>query len=99
MIITYDDWIGFTGTITLITAYICSSINLHDAPKTIDLFNIYGSVAVGFNCIIKKTYPPLLLEILWLIVALKSLHYNIYNNHKPINNKQEIGLSKTYQEI
>ena len=99
MILTYDDWIGLTGTITLTTAYFCSSMNMHNAPKTIDFLNIYGSLSVGFNCIIKKTYPPLLLEILWFVVGLNSLYNNVFKKHKSINDKQEVSLTKPYQDI
>ena len=79
MIFTYDDWIGLTGTLTLSIAYFMTTNGYKKYEHLLcqDLLNIYGSFSVGFNCIIKKTYPPLLLEILWLIVAYKSLYTNI----------------------
>ena len=81
----YDDIIGITGTITLILAYYLNvSKVLENRPILIDFLNIYGSFGVGFNCIIKKTYPPLVLEIAWIIIAFGSLIRNISKfNKKP----------------
>ena len=103
MIFTYDDWIGFTGTISLTSAYFMSNNGYNKYKELLwqDFLNIYGSLSVGFNCIIKKTYPPLLLEILWLFVAFQSLYknYNLYNNRNNIIDNIKIMDTPYYQTI
>ena len=71
--IQHDDVIGFTGTITLLTAYGITTHNLIKNKKIIDIMNIYGAWAVGYNCWRKKIYPPLILEGAWFSIAVASL--------------------------
>lgn len=71
--IQHDDIIGLTGTICLLSAYGCSTHKLIKNQTLIDKMNIYGSLAVGYNCWRKKTYPPMLLEGAWFGIALASL--------------------------
>lgn len=75
--ISHDDIIGTTGTISLLSAYAILTNKLIENVIVIDILNIYGSIAVGYNCVYKKTYPPLVLELAWLIIASISLFKNI----------------------
>ena len=81
-----DDIIGISGTFFLILAYLVTTYKWTDNIILIDFLNLYGSFAVGFNCIYKKTYPPLILEVVWFVIALISLIKNTccYKNQ---NNK------------
>ena len=38
----------------LIAAYFCTTYKIYDKPILIDLFNLYGSGTVGFNCLVKN---------------------------------------------
>lgn len=76
--IQHDDIIGFTGTISLLSAYGITTHNLIENKKVIDVMNIYGAGAVGYNCWRKKVYPPMVLEGAWFGIALGSLLNKIY---------------------
>ena len=71
--ISHDDIIGTTGTICLILAYAITTNKLSENLIMIDILNIYGSFAVGYNCFYKKNYPPLVLEIVWFTIGVVSL--------------------------
>ena len=73
----YDDYLGISGSFFLIAAYFCTTYKIYDKPILIDLFNLYGSGTVGFNCLVKNAYSPFVLEVVWFIIAVVSLFNNI----------------------
>ena len=89
-----DDIIGISGTFFLILAYIITTYKLVKNPIIIDIFNLYGSFAVGYNCIYKQTYPPLVLEVVWFAIATVSLGKNIYSLYIYKNKNKTNDLSK-----
>ena len=92
--IGHDDIIGITGTICLIVAYYLTTYQLSSNLILIDSLNVYGSFAVGYNCIYKGTYPPVILEIVWFIIGTISLVKNIIN--PPDNNDCKTKLVTTH---
>ena len=77
-----DDLVGLSGTVFLIVAYIATTQKLIKNLAIIDILNMYGSFAVGYNCAYKETYPPLILECVWFCVAVASLYKNCTENLK-----------------
>jgi hypothetical protein len=75
---SYDDLIGSSGTICLLSAYGCTTYNIIENKKILDIMNMYGALAVGFNCWCKKTYPPLVLETAWFGIAFSSFIHSYY---------------------
>lgn len=71
--IQHDDIIGGLGTITLLSAYGCTTHNLIENKIIIDIMNMVGALGVGYNCWCKKTYPPMILEGAWFGIATISL--------------------------
>ena len=71
--ISHDDVIGATGTITLLTAYGLTTNEVVENKIILDIMNMYGALAIGYNCWCKKTYPPLVLETAWFGIATISL--------------------------
>ena len=69
----HDDIIGVSGTICLLSAYGSTTNNLIENKKIIDIMNMYGALAVGYNCWCKKSYPPMILETAWFGIAFTSL--------------------------
>ena len=69
---------GWTGSICIVIAYIFTlNCNYDNETKNkqllINLLNIYGCISIGYICFRQKTYQPLLLEIIWLIVSIYSI--------------------------
>ncbi len=83
--VRHDDIIGLTGTFSLLSAYGINSHNLTNDKKLIDLMNVYGAGAVGYNCWCQRVYPPLILESAWLCIAVSSLVKNIENDSNKKN--------------
>ena len=78
MKITYDDVIGYSGMITILSAYCLLTYKLIENLIVIDVLNIYGSLGVGYNSLIKKSYPTVLLESSWFIISIVSLvHHSL----------------------
>lgn len=75
--LSHDDLIGATGTITLLTAYALTTHELVQEQIIIDSMNMYGALAVGYNCWCKRTFPPLALEIAWFTIASVSFVKNV----------------------
>ena len=71
------DYIGLSGAFFLISAYFITTYKLSKNIILIDIFNLYGSGAVGYNCFLKNTYSGLILEFVWFIIALISLLKNV----------------------
>ena len=71
------DYIGLSGAFFLISAYFITTYKLSKNIILIDIFNLYGSGAVGYNCFLKNTYSGLIVEFVWFIIALISLLKNV----------------------
>ena len=58
------DYIGLSGAFFLISAYFITTYKLSKNIILIDIFNLYGSGAVGYNCFLKiHTYSGLIHRI------------------------------------
>ena len=63
------DIIGWTGSISVLSAYILLISKVDIDPIALDVLNIYGSGAVGYICYLKKAWQPLFLNISWFIAG------------------------------
>tara|TARA_B100000401_G_C52812724_1_gene724764 strand:+ start:2832 stop:3143 length:312 start_codon:yes stop_codon:yes gene_type:complete len=100
----YDDYLGISGSFFLIVAYFCTTYKIFNKPYIIDLFNLYGSGTVGFNCLIKHAYSPFFLEVVWFIIALISLFNNICHmvaekTNERINMRNQIANNANYNTL
>tara|TARA_Y200000002_G_C22670719_1_gene659896 strand:- start:380 stop:691 length:312 start_codon:yes stop_codon:yes gene_type:complete len=100
----YDDYLGITGSFFLITAYFLTTYKIFNKPCVIDLFNLYGSGTVGFNCLVKKAYSPFFLEAVWFIIALVSLLNNISRmivkkSDKTMSMREQINKTTIYNTL
>ena len=62
------EFYGLTGSVSIIIAYILTSFD-SDRFIIIDIFNLYGSSAVGFVCFRSKVWSATLLEVVWFGIA------------------------------
>ena len=63
------DIIGWTGSISVLSAYILLISKVDIDPIALDILNICGSSAVGYICYLKKAWQPLFLNISWFIAG------------------------------
>ena len=63
------DIIGWTGSISVLSAYILLISKVDIDPIALDALNIFGSGAVGYICYLKKAWQPLFLNISWFIAG------------------------------
>lgn len=71
------DIIGWTGSISVLSAYILLISKVDIDPIALDTLNIYGSGAVGYICYLKKAWQPLFLNISWFIAGGISIVTNL----------------------
>jgi hypothetical protein len=79
MINKFINILGWTGSISILSAYGMSTHNLTKNKKLIDMMNIYGAFTVGLICYKKKAWQPFILETAWFGIACSSL-YKSYEN-------------------
>lgn len=66
--------IGWCGALATLTAYFMVSydiLNPHDWRYQI--LNLLGAIGLGILCYFKKAYQPLIVNIIWGIVAISVL--------------------------
>lgn len=64
-------WYGWLGAALVLSAYLMVSVGTI-APKSaaFQLLNLFGSVGIVVAAAGKRDYPPLVLNIIWAVVAL-----------------------------
>ncbi len=74
------DIIGWTGSASVLSAYILLISKIDIDPIALDALNIYGSGAVGYICYLKKAWQPLFLNVSWFIASGISIILNFNNS-------------------
>ncbi len=72
---------GWTGSISVITAYTLTTIE-NENLLLIDILNLYGSMAIGYMCFRAKVWQATLLEVAWFSVGVYSMIDNIIHGYK-----------------
>ena len=66
-----DDIYGWTGSITVLTAYALTTFKI-DELMLIDILNIYGSLSIGYICYKKRVWQAFILEVAWFGISIYS---------------------------
>lgn len=73
---------GWLGSAFIILAYALSSLSIIKADSKIyQLLNIIGAFAVGIIAMCKNTLQPVVVELIWILIASYGL-FLIYKNKK-----------------
>ena len=65
---------GWLGTIAIIVGYFLITLTAFSPHSWVYIvLNIFGSIAIAVEAAYKKDYQPVLLNIVWLVIALVSL--------------------------
>lgn len=65
---------GWTGMFMILIAYFLVSFSLITTQNPIfQLLNLIGSIGIVFVAFTKKDYQPLVLNIVWILIAIVSL--------------------------
>ena len=66
-----DDIYGWTGSMTVLTAYALTTFKI-DELMLIDILNIYGSLSIGYICYKKRVWQAFILEVAWFGISIYS---------------------------
>lgn len=67
---TIVETIGWAGVVLIIGAYALSSFGILEVHSTVyALMNIVGSLGIIIDAIKDKNYQPVVLNIIWMIIA------------------------------
>jgi paired small multidrug resistance pump len=70
--------IGFAGTILVVLAYFLNSFKKEKLNIYIyQILNLFGAIFIGINVFKQEAWPALVLQIIWVIIALYSLFKRI----------------------
>jgi len=62
---------GWYGVLAILLAYILLNLSFFDVKNIIyQLLNFSGSLAIVFSSLRKKDYPPVVLNLVWGLMAL-----------------------------
>jgi hypothetical protein len=63
-------FIGWYGVLAILAAYILLNLSFFDAKNIFyQLLNFTGALAIVFSSLRKKDYPPVVLNLIWALVA------------------------------
>ena len=69
------DIVGWIGAGLVIVAYfLVSTKKLLPTSIIYQLMNLFGAIGVGINVFIKESYPSLLIQLMWVLIALYGLY-------------------------
>jgi len=63
-------FIGWYGVLVILIAYVLLNLSFFDAKNIFyQLLNLTGALAIVFSSLRKKDYPPVVLNLIWALVA------------------------------
>lgn len=66
--------IGWYGVAAIVIAYMCNSFEIFDAQSPpYQLLNLTGALAIMYEAFKKKDYQPVVLNVIWGIIAIIAL--------------------------
>ena len=72
--------LGWYGVLAILVAYILLNLSFFDAKNIFyQLLNFTGALAIVFSSLRKKDYPPVVLNLIWDLVAFGILVKIILN--------------------
>jgi len=78
---TIIDFLGWIGSLLLISAYYQNSRNKINAQSFIyQLLNVMGSIFLIVNTIYYGAYPSSAINIIWVVIGMRFLIKNAKNN-------------------
>ncbi|MBZ9572367.1 hypothetical protein KJA15_03490 [Patescibacteria group bacterium] len=68
---TIAGWIGMA--FILIAYYLVSTKKVTGESQSYQLLNLFGAIGIVWNTFVQKAWPAMALNIVWAIIALKTL--------------------------
>ena len=73
-------FLGWYGVLAILAAYVLLNLSFFDAKNIFyQLLNFTGALAIVFSSLRKKDYPPVILNLIWALVAFGILVKIILN--------------------
>jgi hypothetical protein len=62
--------LGWYGVLAILVAYVSLNLSFFDAKNIFyQLLNLTGALAIVFSSLRKRDYPPVVLNLIWALVA------------------------------
>jgi len=73
-------FIGWYGVLAILIAYVLLNLSFFDTKNIFyQLLNFTGALAIVFSSLRKKDYPPVVLNLIWALVAFGVLMRVVLN--------------------
>lgn len=78
--ISFIELVGWYGTFSVISSYILISFHVLSVNNLLyQLLNLTGAVSIVAVCYVKKTYQPLVVNVIWGVIALFTVSITFFN--------------------
>lgn len=77
----FSETIGWIGAFLVVLAFfLVSTKKIKATSKRYQLLNLFGAIGVGVNVFYQQSWPALVLQIIWALIAVYSLIKMSKNN-------------------
>jgi TRAP-type C4-dicarboxylate transport system permease small subunit len=77
----FSEIIGWIGAFLVVLAFfLVSTKKIKATSKRYQLLNLFGAIGVGVNVFYQQSWPALVLQIIWALIAVYSLIKMSKNN-------------------
>lgn len=74
------EFTGWIGVIAILSAYTLSTLAIIEpSSQAYLMLNLFGGIAIVFSAARKKDYQPVVLNIIWTIVAVMGIVRSLVN--------------------
>ncbi len=71
---TISEIIGWSGVLMILSAYILLSVGLLSSTNVYyQILNLLGAGGIVYHSLVKKDYEPMVLNIIWALVAVLAI--------------------------
>ena len=70
----FSETVGWVGAFLVVTAFfLVSTKRIKATSRRYELLNLFGAIGVGVNVFYQQSWPALVLQIIWALIAIYSL--------------------------
>ena len=69
---------GGIGTLLVLIAYVLLNLGLISVNVLYQTMNLFGAILIIYTCFVKKAKQPLILNIVWAIVAIVGIFQGVF---------------------
>jgi cell division protein FtsW (lipid II flippase) len=70
----FSETVGWVGAFLVVLAFfLVSTKRIKATSRRYELLNLFGAIGVGVNVFYQQSWPALVLQIIWALIAVYSL--------------------------